>query len=167
MSFAASGHPSAASGAPESWNLGSPPPESVAPLRPVLPPSETAFFDRYKKAPSFLSIHACVDAAVLPAGTQCHHIVLEEWGALEDARGTLFVSIPSLLDPSLCPAGTHIFHEFTPDWIDAWEGLGPTEYAAQKEAVADAVLARLEAAAFPGLRGAIRFKEVGTPRTHR
>ena len=133
----------------------------------VLPPSETAFFDRYKKAPSFLSIHACVDSAVLPAGTQCHHIVLEEWGALEDARGTLFVSIPSLLDPSLCPAGTHIFHAFTPDWIDAWEGLGPTEYAAQKEAAADAVLARLEAAAFPGLRGAIRFKEVGTPRTHR
>lgn len=132
-----------------------------------LPPSEAAFFKRYAKAPSFLSIHACIDAAALPAGTQCHHIVLEDWKALEDARGTLFVSIPSLLDPSLCPPGTHTFHAFTPDWIDAYAGLDPAAYEAAKEAAADAVLARLETAAFPGLKAAIKFKHVGTPRTHR
>lgn len=132
-----------------------------------VPPSEAAFFKRYAKAPSFLSIHACVDAAVLPPGTQCHHIVLEDWAKLEDARGTLFVSIPSLLDPSLCPPGTHIFHAFTPDWIDTYADLTPDEYVAAKEAAADALLARLEAAAFPGLTAAIQFKHVGTPRTHR
>lgn len=54
-------------------------------------------------------------------GTECHHILLEDWNKMEDARGTLFVSIPTLLDPSLSPPGTHIVHLFTPDWIDSWQ----------------------------------------------
>ena len=33
-----------------------------------LPPSEKAFRDRYKKSPSFLSIHMGVKASALPAG---------------------------------------------------------------------------------------------------
>ena len=73
---------------------------------------------RYKKSPSFLSIHMGVRADVLPQGTQCHHIIVEDWGRMEDPLGTLFVSIPTLLDPSLSPEGTHIVHIFSPDWID-------------------------------------------------
>jgi prolycopene isomerase len=59
-----------------------------------------------------------------------------------------------------------VFHAFSPDWVDAWAGLPPAEYAAKKEAVADRVVARLEAL-FPGLKAAPLHREVGTPRTHR
>ena len=76
---------------------------------------------RYKKSPSFLSIHTGVRADVLPPGTQCHHIIVEDWQTMESPLGTLFVSIPTLLDPSLSPNGTHIVHIFSPDWIDNWK----------------------------------------------
>lgn len=131
-----------------------------------LPPSEAAFRGRYVKAPSFLSIHAGIKADVLPPGTECHHIIVENWQEMEDPYGTLFVSIPSLLDPTICPEGTHVFHTFSPDWIDAWEGLGPGEYEAKKQQVADAMFKRLERF-FPGLIEGTIMREVGTPRTHR
>jgi prolycopene isomerase len=80
---------------------------------------------RYKKSPSFLSIHMGVRTEALPPGTQCHHIIVEDWGAMEAPHGTLFVSIPTLLDPSLSPDGTHIVHIFTPDWIESWQVQAP------------------------------------------
>ena len=55
------------------------------------------------------------------AGTECHHIVVEDWAQMEEPGGTLFVSMPSLLDPSLCPEGIHLVHIFTPDWIHNWQ----------------------------------------------
>lgn len=131
-----------------------------------MPESERLFRKRYKKSPSFFSMHLGVRADVLPPGTECHHIIVEDWAQMEDPRGTLFVSIPSLLDPSLCPEGTHVFHAFTPDWVDAWTGMEPAEYEQKKAEVADALLARLEKV-FPGLRAATVHQEVGTPRTHR
>ncbi|KAK9809036.1 hypothetical protein WJX72_008256 [[Myrmecia] bisecta] len=131
-----------------------------------LPESEKLFRKRYKKSPSFLSMHFGVRANALREGTEVHHIIVEDWQTMEDARGTLFVSIPSLLDPSICPDGTHVFHAFTPDWIDAWQGLAPAEYERKKQEVSDDIIARLEAV-FPGLKDAIVFREVGTPRTHR
>ena len=42
-----------------------------------LPEEEKNFQKNYVKAPSFLSIHLGVKASVLPAGTDCHHFVLE------------------------------------------------------------------------------------------
>lgn len=131
-----------------------------------LPESEKLFRQRYKKAPSFLSIHMGIRADALTPGSECHQIIVEDWDKMEDPYGTLFVSIPSLLDPSLCPEGTHVFHAFTPDWIDNWSGLERTEYERKKEEVADAIVARLERV-FPGLKEAIILREVGTPRTHR
>eukprot|EP00878_Enallax_costatus_P016763 GHUV01017592.1.p1 GENE.GHUV01017592.1~~GHUV01017592.1.p1 ORF type:complete len:376 (+),score=69.89 GHUV01017592.1:491-1618(+) len=131
-----------------------------------MPESEKLFRKRYKKSPSFLSMHMGVRADVLPEDTDIHHILLESWEKMEQPRGTLFVSMPSLLDPSLAPPGRHIIHAFTPDWIDAWQGMSPEKYELQKERVADEICNRLEAL-WPGLRGAIEFREVGTPRTHR
>ena len=101
-----------------------------------LPESEVRFRQRYKKAPSFLTLHLGVRSDVIPPGgvapessaairpflgSHCHHIVLEDWSKLEEPRGTLFVSIPTLLDPSLAPEGCHIFHAFTPEWLDTWK----------------------------------------------
>jgi prolycopene isomerase len=131
-----------------------------------MPRSEQKWQQRYQKSPSFFSLHLGVKAEVLPAGTECHHVLLEDWQQMEAARGTLFVSIPTLLDPELAPAGHHIIHAFTPDWIEDWQHLPAKEYEAKKEAVATELIDRLEAI-FPGLVNGLDYQEVGTPRTHR
>ncbi len=130
------------------------------------PAQERTWRRRYKPSPSFLSLHLGVEASLIPAGTHCHHLLLEDWQAMEDEQGVVFVSMPSLLDPSLAPPDRHIVHAFTPSSMEAWSGLGPTDYATKKQADADRLISRLEAI-LPGLGGAIRHRDVGTPRSHR
>ncbi|MGB5968988.1 MAG: carotenoid isomerase, partial [Spirulinaceae cyanobacterium] len=132
----------------------------------VMPKKEQNWQQRYQKSPSFLSLHLGVEAELLPLGTECHHIFLEDWQKMEDAEGTIFVSIPTLLDPDLAPKGHHIIHTFTPSFIEDWQGLTTKEYQEKKEAAADKLISRLEKI-FPGIIGAIDYQEVGTPRTHR
>lgn len=131
-----------------------------------MPKSEVRWRSRYQKSPSFLSLHLGVEADLLPSGTDCHHILLEDWDRMEAEQGTIFVSIPTLLDPSLAPSDRHIIHAFTPSWLEHWQNLSSQDYQAQKEAAAAALLERLEAI-FPGLRDKLVYQEVGTPRTHR
>lgn len=131
-----------------------------------LPKTEKTWGDRYQQSPSFLSLHLGVKADLLPPGTECHHILLEDWQQMESEQGTIFVSIPTLLDPSLAPPGHHIIHTFTPSWMAAWQGLSPQNYQAKKEASAHHLIDRLESI-FPGLNAALDYQEVGTPRTHR
>jgi len=131
-----------------------------------IPPTEKRWQQRYQKSPSFLSLHIGVPAEILPNGTECHHILLEDWDQMEAAQGTIFVSIPTLLDPELAPSGHHIIHTFTPDWIEPWQGLSPSEYTDRKQRAADRVVARL-AKLFPQLPDRLDYLEVGTPRTHR
>ena len=135
------------------------PPENV-------PAAEKRWRKRYQKSPSFLSLHLGVKAEVLPPGTECHHIFLEDWQKMEDEQGTIFVSIPTLLDPDLAPAEHHIVHAFTPSWIENWQGLSPKEYQQKKEEAASRLIGRLETI-FPGLTDGLDYQEVGTPRTHR
>lgn len=131
-----------------------------------IPLSEKNWQLRYQKSPSFLSLHMGVKAEVLPQGTECHHIVLEDWEKMTAPEGTLFVSIPTLLDPDLAPSGYHIIHAFTPHWIDDWQGLSGREYEEKKEDAATRIVERLEKI-FPGLNAGLDYLEVGTPRTHR
>ncbi len=131
-----------------------------------LPRREQRWRQRYQKSPSFLSLHMGVNATALPSGTECHHILLEDWDAMEAAEGTLFLSIPTLLDSNLAPPGHHILHAFTPSWISDWQGLSSSQYRAEKEAAATRIIHRLENL-FPGLESALDYQEVGTPRTHR
>ncbi|MEB3265069.1 MAG: carotenoid isomerase [Cyanobacteriota bacterium] len=130
------------------------------------PQRETTWRRRYKPSPSFLSLHLGIDASVVPAGFHCHHLLLDDWAAMEAEQGVVFVSMPTLLDPDLAPTGRHILHTFTPSSIEAWQHLSPSAYKAKKQADADRLIARLEAI-LPGLQGAIRHREVGTPRSHR
>ena len=130
------------------------------------PKAETTWRRRYKPSPSFLSLHLGVDADVIPEGFHCHHLILEDWAEMESEQGVIFVSIPTLLDPSLAPEGRHIVHTFTPSDIQAWNKLSPADYKAKKAADAARLMQRLEAI-LPGLSGAIRHQEIGTPRTHR
>jgi prolycopene isomerase len=131
-----------------------------------MPTAEKKWRKRYEKSPSFLSLHLGVEAEVLPPGTECHHILLEDWDKMEDAEGTIFVSIPTLLDPDLAPAGYHIMHTFTPSWIDDWQGLSASEYEEKKEEAAGRIIERLEKI-FPGLDAGLDYMEVGTARSHR
>lgn len=132
----------------------------------AMPASEKKWQQRYQKSPSFLSLHLGVEASVLPPGSDCHHIIVEDWEQMERDGGTIFVSIPTLLDPDLAPAGYHIIHAFTPYAIDSWQGLSAAEYEQQKEAAAWEMIDRLEKF-FPGLDAGLDYMEVGTPRTHR
>ena len=131
-----------------------------------LPGKEKRWRKNYRQSPSFLSLHLGVEADLLPVGTECHHILLEDWDDLEKEQGTIFVSIPTLLDPSLAPDGYHIIHTFTPSWLEPWQNLSPQEYEAKKEADAGKLIDRLEAV-FPGLDQALDYMEIGTPRSHR
>jgi prolycopene isomerase len=131
-----------------------------------MPAAEQKWQQRYQKSPSFFSLHLGVKAEVLPLGTECHHILLDDWTKLESALGTLFVSIPTLLDPDLAPPGHHIIHAFTPDWMEHWQDLSPSDYESEKEAVAEQLIDRLEVI-FPGLSAGLDYQEAGTPRTHR
>ncbi|HIK18671.1 MAG TPA: carotene isomerase [Leptolyngbyaceae cyanobacterium M33_DOE_097] len=131
-----------------------------------MPAAEQRWQKRYRKSPSFLSLHLGVKAEALPAGTECHHILLNDWAKMEDPEGTIFVSIPTLLDPTLAPADHHIIHTFTPSWIEDWQGLTPQAYQEKKEAAAQQLIARLEQI-FPNLAQHLDYQEVGTPRTHR
>ena len=130
------------------------------------PKAETTWRRRYKPSPSFLSLHLGIDAAVVPEGFHCHHLLLERWEEMEAEQGVVFVSMPTLLDPALAPEGRHILHSFTPSDIEHWKQLSPAEYKAKKAADAAGLVQRLEAI-LPGLGGAIRHQEIGTPRTHR
>ncbi|MBD0302245.1 MAG: carotene isomerase [Tolypothrix sp. T3-bin4] len=131
-----------------------------------MPLSEKKWQQRYKKSPSFLSLHMGVKNSVLPKGTECHHILLEDWQKMADAEGTIFVSIPTLLDPDLAPTGYHIIHAFTPHSIGDWQKLSASEYEAKKEEAAWGIIERLEKI-FPGLDAGLDYLEVGTPRSHR
>lgn len=128
-----------------------------------MPASEKKWQQRYEKSPSFLNLHLGVKAQLLPVGTECHHILVEDWDKMDE---TIFVSIPTLLDPDLAPEGHHIIHTFTPNWVEDWQGLSQYEYEQKKEAAAGKIIKRLEQI-FPGLDTALDYMEVGTPRTHR
>jgi prolycopene isomerase len=142
-----------------------------------IPINEIKCQERYKKSPSFLSLHMGVKADILPFGTECHHILLEDWEKMMDGEGTIFVSIPTLLDPDLAPPGHHIIHAFTPNWLADWQDLAsggsrdrdtPRESLRErtKEAAAERIIKRLEKI-FPGLDAGLDFLEIGTPSTHR
>ena len=116
-----------------------------------MPASEKKWQQRYQKAPSFLSLHLGVEASVIPAGTACHHILLEDWDKMEAPEGTVLVSIPTVLDQDLAPEGYHIVHAFTSSWMEEWEGLSQQEYEDKKEEAAGRIIDRLEKI-FPGFR---------------
>lgn len=130
------------------------------------PWKEVKWQERYQKSPSFISLHLGVAAKVLPQGTECHHIILDDWEKMSETEETIFVSIPTLLDPDLAPQGCHIIHSFTPSWISDWEDLSTTEYEEKKEVVANQIIDRLDKI-FPGLDDNLDYMEVGTPRSNR
>ncbi|WP_299414921.1 carotenoid isomerase [Acaryochloris sp. IP29b_bin.148] len=131
-----------------------------------VPPAEAKWRQRYKKSPSFLSLHLGVEAEALPANLDCHHILLSDWDMMAEPGATVFVSIPTLLDASLAPPRHHIVHAFTPSWVKDWQVRSQTQYNTQKQEAAQQLISRLQQI-IPNLGQHIHHMEVGTPRTHR
>ena len=71
------------------------------------PAKENVWRRRYVPSPSFLSLHLGVRADLIPEGTHCHHLLLEDWERMEDEQGVIFVSM-RLLDPDLPPRDTQV-----------------------------------------------------------
>ncbi|BEV36460.1 carotenoid isomerase [Synechococcus sp. M16CYN] len=130
------------------------------------PANERIWRRRYIPSPSFLSLHLGVRGDLIPMGTHCHHLLLEDWNQMEEEQGVIFVSMPSLLDPDLAPTGHHIVHTFTPSSIQTWQNLSPSQYKSKKNKDAARIIQRLEAI-LPGLSDSITHQEIGTPRSHR
>ncbi len=72
----------------------------------------------FAHCPSFMHVHAGVDASKLPAGgkdLEMHHIYVEDWAkGITAPQNCVLVSIPSVVDPSLAPEGKHVIHAYTP-----------------------------------------------------
>ncbi len=131
-----------------------------------VPSSEKRWTNRYNPSPSFLSIHLGVDSHVIPKGTDCHHLILNEWNEMEKEQGVAFVSMPTLLDNSLAPEGKHIIHAFTPSSIKEWDGLDSKAYNEKKEKDANTLISKIDKI-LPGVKQSITHKEIGSPRSHR
>ncbi|MBO6975808.1 MAG: carotene isomerase [Prochlorococcus marinus CUG1435] len=131
-----------------------------------IPKSEYKWSKTYKPSPSFVSIHLGVDKSLLIEDFNCHHIIVENWGELENEKGVIFVSIPTLLDPSLAPEGKHIIHAFTPSSIREWENLSRKEYLEKKENYFSFLVEKISKI-IPNLDKNIDHKEIGTPKTHK
>ncbi|GCE65075.1 carotene isomerase [cyanobiont of Ornithocercus magnificus] len=134
--------------------------------RAKTPASEVRWRRRYKPSPSFLSLHLGVDESIVPQNFHCHHLLLEDWKAMEDEQGVIFLSIPTLLDQSLAPPGHHIIHTFTQSSMENWRALSSEEYRMKKERDANRLIHRLEVI-IPGITAAVRHNEIATPRSHR
>ncbi len=69
-------------------------------------------------------------------------------------------------DPTLAPAGRTLIRAMMPADFGTWQGLRetPERYAAEKERIADDILARLDRR-FPGLSSQVEMRDVATPTT--
>lgn len=78
-------------------------------------------------------------------------------------RSFTFVNY-GVIDSQLCPEGKTVGVICTTDYLSDWEGLSPEAYHTQKEAVAQTLLARLEAE-YPTILSHLEYYEVATAKT--
>lgn len=69
--------------------------------------------------PSFIHIHAGIDATGLPetpsADFPAQWAVIRDWDrGVEAPRNIVLCSMPSLIDPTMAPEGKHVLHAYTP-----------------------------------------------------
>ncbi len=108
-------------------------------------------------------IQGCLPCARLTQSSSIAH-------ASQSAEAVLLNCTPASVDPDHVHAylTSSAFCDICrPCAKSTWQqGLSPEEYERKKEAVADALVARVEAH-LKGLAAAAVFRETGTPRTHR
>ncbi|MBN1279933.1 MAG: NAD(P)/FAD-dependent oxidoreductase [Chlorobium sp.] len=123
--------------------------------------------DRFLRAPSWFQMFLGIDARVIPAGFNVHHILVDDWKTYDSLGGTIYFSAPTILDPSLAPQGKHIIHAFVTSETTEWEChvRGSAAYRDAKQRYADSLISRTEKI-LPGLAEAVELKILATPQTH-
>lgn len=143
---------------------------------PALDAEMDQTFSETPLLPSFIHLHAGIDASALPrvASEQlpAQWAVVNSWErGVEAPRNVVLVSVPSLLDPSLAPPGKHIIHAYTPatEPYDDWAHLdrGSEAYKQKKLEAASFLWSAVEAY-IPNARALSdkRVEQIGTPLTH-
>ena len=154
-------------------------------LRELVPRGKHAKFDEAFDAlmrdtptlPSFIHLHAGIDATGLPAISEelpGQWAYVRDWdidGGIEAPRNCVLVSCPSLIDRSLAPEGKHVIHAYTPatepwEW---WEGVDPQseEYKKMKEEAADYLWSAVEQYIPDARQRSVKsVEQIGTPLTH-
>jgi phytoene dehydrogenase-like protein len=97
---------------------------------------------------SFMHLHLGIDATGLPEDLECHHVIINDWEALDSPQNVSIVSIPTVFDPSLAPEGKAVVHAYTAanePW-EIWEGVqrGTKAYRELKQERARALWKALE-----------------------
>ncbi|NJN73572.1 MAG: FAD-dependent oxidoreductase [Limnothrix sp. RL_2_0] len=123
-----------------------------------------------KPCRSFMHLHLGIDATDLPAETECHYLIVNDWDRGVDAeQNVVAVSIPSILDPSLAPVGKHGVHVYLPatEPYELWEGQSRNSesYLALKEERTRVMWQSLEKV-MPDIRQRTELELIGTPLTH-
>ena len=123
-----------------------------------------------KPCRSFMHLHLGIDGKDLPAETECHYLIVNDWErGVAAEQNVVAVSIPSLLDPSLAPDGKHGVHVYLPatEPYDRWEEMkrNTDEYAEFKETRAKVMWDALERV-IPDIRQRTELELIGTPLTH-
>jgi phytoene dehydrogenase-like protein len=118
---------------------------------------------------SFMHLHLGIDAAGLPPDLDAHHLVVNDWSALEAPQNVCIASIATQFDASLAPPGKAAVHAYTAGnepWAP-WAAVerGSAAYNALKEERAAPLWAALERA-IPDVRARAELTLVGTPLTH-
>lgn len=106
-----------------------------------------------------------VDEAAIPAGCAEHHQVLLDYDRPMGEGNTVFLSLHPAYDRSRAPAGQRAVTISTHTRVRPWWDLrasGRAAYVAAKARLAEQMLVAAERA-LPGLRGHIRYQQVGTP----
>ena len=69
----------------------------------------------FAACPSFMHLHAGIDASLLPSTPEMHHIWVGDWKkGVTSPQNCVLTSIASVVDPSLAPEGKHVIHAYTP-----------------------------------------------------
>ena len=126
----------------------------------------------FEYCPSFMHLHAGIDASKLPKEPEMHHIWVGDWKkGITSPQNCVLVSIPSVLDPSLAPAGKHVIHAYTPgnEPYEVWKDVkrGSEEYKRLKEERSRVLWEAVEKALeIDNAKDLVEVSMVGTPKTH-
>lgn len=125
---------------------------------------------RIKPCRSFMHLHLGIDGQDLPADTECHYLIVNDWErGVTAEQNVVAISIPSILDPSLAPEGKHGIHVYLPatepyePWAD--HERHTADYGQFKESRAAVMWQALEKV-IPDIRRRTELTLIGSPLTH-
>lgn len=106
-------------------------------------------------------LYAYVDKKVIPTDTSSVEMLVGDPAHLNESEVTAYIF--STIDKTLCPEEGHVIMAIGPTFVD-WDFKNIAEYKQQKEKEKERLIAVLDKR-FPGLKNAVYYTEVATPKT--